>query len=166
MKKINKTALSAILAALATVIMYVGSIFGKIDIATAVAASLCVMIAQGELGYRRAIAVYLITAALSFVLVPSKTSTVLFAVMFGMYPVLKSYCEARFAKKTAYAVKYVYLNVAVGVLLVLAGVFSDVIPWWIYGAVALAANIMFPVYDFLLSRIMAVYYCRIRKNLF
>ena len=165
MKKIKKTAFSAILAALATVIICVGAVWGKIDIATAVAASLCVMIVQGEFGYRRALSVYLITSVLSFVLAPSKTPVVLFAVLFGLYPVVKCYCEARFEKKTAFTVKYVYLNATVAILLVLANLLSSVIPMWVYFAVVFGANVLLLVYDRVLSLIMTVYYTRIRRNM-
>ena len=165
MKGIKKTALSAILAALAVVILYAGSLFGKIDIATAAAASLCVMITSGEFGYKRAFAVYLVTAVLSLIIVPSKTAAILFTVFFGLYPIVKSYSEARFGKNISYAAKYIYLNLAMAVLFVLVCVFFKILPMLFYPVIILVVNVLLAVYDRVLTWIMSVYYRCIRTKL-
>ena len=164
MKRIKKTALSAILAALSVVLLYAGSLLGKIDIATAAVASVCVMITQCEFGYKRAIAVYLVTAVVSLVLVPSKTAPVLFTVLFGLYPVVKNYSESRFGKTAAYIIKYIYLNAAVAVLFVFVCITLAILPMLFYPIVILCANALLPVYDRLLSFGAAVYYNKVRTK--
>ncbi len=165
MKGVKKTALAAILAAIAVVIMYAGSLLGKIDIATAVIASLSVMITLGELGYGAAFAVYGVVSVLSFVLVPSKTPAVLFAVLFGLYPVVRGFAQSRFGMLSAYAVKYVYLNVMIALLLVITAVFFAKLPLWIVVLCFAAANLLLPIYDLALSSIMSLYYTRFRRKM-
>ena len=166
MKGVKKTALAAILAAIAVVIMYAGSLLGKIDIATAVAASLSVMIALGELGYGVAFTVYGTVSLLSLFLIPSKTPAVLFVVLFGLYPIIKTFAEGRKGKIKAYVIKYVYINAATALLFVITAVFFAKVPLWITAVCFCAVNLLLPVYDMVLSVLMSFYYTRIRPKRF
>ena len=164
MKGIKKTALTAMLSALSVVVMYAGSLLGKLDIATAVIASVCVMIALGEFGYKSAVGVYLITAVLSFVIVPAKTAVVLFIVLFGLYPIVKVFSSSRGRKVTEYVIKYCYLNISLVVLVVITTIFFAKLPVWIMLLVFAGANLLLPVYDFALDGLMFFYYNRIRQR--
>ena len=166
MKSVKKTALSALLTALAVTVMYMGSLLGKVDIATAFVSSVCVMICLGEMGYIRAVGVYAVTTVLSFVIVPSKTSVVLFAVLFGLYPIVKTVSESRFPYIMAYVVKYVYLNIALSVLFALASVLSAKIPIYIICAVFAVSNLVLPLYDALLKAVISFWYNGIRSKFF
>jgi len=165
MKGVKKTALAAILAAIAVVIMYAGSLLGKIDIATAVAASLSVMITLGELGYGVAFTVYGTVSLLSLFLIPSKTPAVLFVVLFGLYPIIKTFAEGRKGKIKAYVIKYVYINAATALLFVITEVFFAKLPLWIVVLCFAAANLLLPIYDLALSSIMSLYYTRFRRKM-
>ena len=166
MKSVKKTALSALLAALSVTVMYAGSMFGKIDIATAVISSVCVMICLGETGYLRAVGVYAVTTVLSFILVPAKTAVIMFAVLFGMYPVVKTFSESRLSKAWAYILKYIYLNISVIVLTIIASAFSAKIPWYAVCAVFVLSNLLLPVYDAALKIVISFWYAKIRPKSF
>lgn len=146
MKNTGKTAVSAMLCALAAVIMYAGSLFGKIDIAVAVIASVCVSLALVKFGYFRAFAVYGVSAFLALLLCPVKTVPVMFAAFFGYYPVLKMYAETKFSKVFSYVIKYVSLNVSLVLLVAMALRFAK-IHALVIAAVFAASNILLPVYD-------------------
>ncbi len=164
MKGVKKTALPAMLAALSVVIMYAGSMLGKMDIATAVISSLCVMIALGEFGYKSAVGVYLVTAVLSFVIVPAKTAVILFIVLFGLYPLVKFFSSTRGNKVNEYVIKYCYLNISLLILIVIVTVFFAKLPVWVTLLVFVGANLLLPVYDFTLDGLMAFYCNRIRRR--
>ena len=163
MRKNKKVALSAILSALATVIICAGSVLGTVDIAIAVAASVCVLICSCEFGYKNALLIYIVVSILAFVLAPSKISAVLFTCLFGMYPVVKNYSEARFGKLMSYIVKYIYLNVAMIVFIVFVKVFLSAMPILVYLVAVPVANVVLPLYDFLMSEMIGFYYKRIRQ---
>lgn len=164
MKSIKKSALTAMLSALSVVIMYAGSLLGKMDIATAVISSVCVMISLGEFGYLRAVCVYIITAVLSFVIVPAKTAVVLFIVLFGLYPIVKVFSSSRGRKVTEYVIKYCYLNISLVVLVVITTIFFAKLPILVMLLVFAGANLLLPVYDFALDGLMFFYYNRIRQR--
>ena len=164
MNSIKRTALSALLSALSVAVMYIGSMFGKMDMATAVVSSLCVMIALGEYGYKSAFGVYLVTAVLSFVIVPVKTAVILFVVLFGLYPLVKLFSASRGNKVAEYVIKYCYLNVSLVVLVVITVVFFVKLPVWVVALIFAGANLLLPVYDFALNGLMAFYCNRIRRG--
>ena len=163
MKRISKTALAGILCALAVVIMVVGSLFAKIDIATAVFSSVCIMLILNEAGYKYAIGAYLAVSIISFLIVPSKTPVALFLAFFGYYPILKQYTEQRFRRPVAYVLKYIVLNMAIAVLFVIANTMFAKIPLPVITIVFIGANLVLPIFDIALGIMMSFYYSRIRK---
>ena len=68
----KKLSFSAILSALAVIIMLLGSFIETLTLATAAVASVCVMIAVIELGKAYALLVYAVSSALAILLLPVK----------------------------------------------------------------------------------------------
>lgn len=162
MKRINETALCALLAALGTVLLYAGSIPGKLDIAAAVVSSVCVAVACLETGYRKALLVYAVISVISLLLLPQKTAGILFAVFFGYYPVVKTYTEWKMGVLKSYIVKYAFLNAAVILMLVAAQFFVKV-HIVICAAVLVLSNAVLPVYDLAVSKLIKTYEEKFRK---
>lgn len=86
------------LAALAFVLLALGSVFRVADITTSVLAGLCIFIV--ELKYRtfRALAVYLVTAVLAVLLLPVSRTVLIFVCFSGVYSALKRSVEIRFVR--------------------------------------------------------------------
>lgn len=164
MKKINKTAFSALLCALSVVILYCGSLFSKIDIASAVLASVCVSAVLAEFGYRRAFGAYAAASVLGLILVPSKTAPVLFAVFFGYYPILKIYAHSRFSSVGAWILKYAVLNAVFAVSAVFVTIFVMKIKLWVLILFFVLLNLIFPVLDFAYAAALRIYSEKIRSR--
>lgn len=164
MNNTKKLALSALLCALAVSVMYIGSQFGKIDVATALAASLCVAVGLCEYGYKNAICIYLVITFISFLLLPAKTPVVLFGAFLGYYPILKMYCEYNFSKIKAYAIKYAVLNFAVALVIIISTVFFVKLSFFIIVLFMLVINAVFPLLDMAMNMAIETYYQKIKKR--
>ena len=163
MKKINQTALCAVLAAAGVVLLYIGSLFGKIDLAAAVIASVAVAIAALETGYRRSLFVYATISLLSLLLLPQKTAAIVFSAFFGYYPVLKMWSEKHFGFMRSFFLKYLFLNAAVLSLLIAAALFVKV-HIVVMAAVWAASNLILPIYDMAVSSAWKKYEDRFNRK--
>ena len=81
-------ALSALSAALGTVLLYVSSILPSGRLTVLCVASLCTVVVQCTCGWKWALGSFAVTAALSLILLPGKAVAVLYAVLFGYYPLV------------------------------------------------------------------------------
>ncbi|MDE6922224.1 MAG: hypothetical protein K2P01_01595, partial [Oscillospiraceae bacterium] len=87
---------------------------------------------------------------------------------FGLYPMIKSAAEKPRKRLLEYAVKLVFFNGVFTVLYVtMMGTVLDTLPallgasrWGLY----LAANIVFVLYDYGFSRLIAVYLNRVQRT--
>ena len=146
MKKTKTLAASALISGLAVVIMYIGSLFGKIDLATAAVCSFSVMFLLGRYGYRYAFCAYIAVSVLALIMLPSKTAPALFAAFFGYYPIVKIYGETRLGKALSWVLKYIVLNLAVIVLVFICLKFIKLKPVIVLIIFA-AANLVLPFFD-------------------
>ena len=103
---------------------------------------------------------------LAFLLIPDKFCVLMFAVLFGLYPMVKSLIERLRRRPLEYVLKLVFFNLAFTVLYVvmknavlasLPEVFSVV--WVLY----LAGNVVFLLYDFGFSKLIGAYIARIQR---
>ena len=91
MKIAKKISFSAILVAVAVVILYFGSLIDVVTLSVAAVASFSVMIAVAELGYFTGLGVYAAASLLSLLLLPSKEAAVIFAAFFFFFSIFKSF---------------------------------------------------------------------------
>lgn len=167
MKKTKIIVLSALLSALASAILCLGSLLGDLDLTFAALASIPVFWAALELGLRSACSVWLITTAISFMLAPSKFAAAMFAVFVGIYPIIKLVSE-RHRPIISWSIKIISVNVATVALALLAKfVFfpgmKDAL--WVYLLMLLLANVATVLFDILLGRLAIIYFVKIRKKL-
>lgn len=163
----RKLTICAMLAALGVVFLWLGSIVEIVDISMAVLASLLCIFAVIEYGKSTPWMVFAVTAILSLILVPQKTPAVMYAVFFGYYPILKEKIE-RLPRVPAWLAKEAIFNVALVIMLVLsrALLFSgEAQTKWLYLAVALLAEAVFPLYDIALTRLISFYIYHLRTRL-
>lgn len=160
----KKLAFTAVLSALAVVILYVGALLDVLDLSSAAFASLCVLWLLCEFGTRFALLGYAIVSALSLLLLPSKTGALLFAVFLGYYPVLKYWIERKIPRFFQWWLKLAALNAAVvGMLFLVRYVMVD--PLWLEIATLVGCNISFVLLDILMDRLLRLYVRVWRKKL-
>ncbi len=167
MKKTKIIVLSALLSALASAILCLGSLLGDLDLTFAALASLPVFWAALELGMRSASSVWLITSAISFMLAPSKFAAAMFAVFVGIYPIIKLVSE-RYRPMISWSIKIISASVATVALTLLAKfVFFPGMKHalWVYLLMLLLANTATVLFDILLGRLAIIYFVKIRKKL-
>ncbi len=163
-----KVAYPAILAALALVLVYLGSIVPRGNIGIVAAAGVLMAGAVISVSIQAGFLCWGAVSILAFLLVPDKLCALMFAVLFGLYPMVKSIVEARrWPKALEIAVKLIFFNAALTVLwLVMGAALLASLPefmakgWWI---VYLIGNIVFLLYDFGFSGLIALYAARVDK---
>lgn len=163
----RKLTTCAMLAALGVVFLFLGTLMGgMLDISMAVVASLLCVFAVIEYGGSAPWLVFAVTGILSLILLPQKTPAVLYVLFFGYYPILKEKLEKR-SRSVAWILKEVIFHVALALMLFLAGktlFTSNASPLLLYAAFILLAEIVFPIYDIALTRLISLYLYRLRRR--
>ncbi len=158
-------ALCAVLAALGTVLLYLSGTLPTARLALVAAAGLLPAAAVLTAGLPAGFAVYAVTAALSLLLVPSKGSALVYAAIFGHYPMIKSLAERLPAKPLEWAVKLAVFNALLTVLVLAAGtmLFDFLAVDWAVWTVYLAGNAAFVIYDLGFSGLITLFISKFGK---
>jgi len=123
-----------------------------------------------ELGASWAWPVYFAASALSLLLAGDKEAVVLFILFFGYYPIIKSAIEKMKNRYLSYLLKFLVFNstmiVAFFLSIIVLGVpedsftvFGVYLPW----AFLAFGNLVFLIYDYAISNLVATYYRRFHK---
>ena len=153
------------MAALGVVLLTLGAFVEVLDLSMAAIASLTVVFAVIELRGKYPYLVYLTTATLSLLLLPSKTPALLYALFAGYYPMLKAVLEKRFSRPVSWLFKILVFNAALA-LIVLGSVkllwLGELVwqPWYVL--VFPLGTAVFCLYDVALTRLITVYLWRWR----
>lgn len=172
MKKTNKIAISALLAAFGVVILYLGALIDVIDLSAAILASFLILFCVAEMGYSVALSVWLVTALLSLLLLPNKAPALFYTALFGYMPVTKFLFE-RLGKRISWIPKLLLFNaaaVAVGYFgWELLGFTTEnrfgLSAGWMIAAYLVLANAVFIVCDILYTRLVWIYMKKIRNKI-
>ena len=162
----SKVAYPAVLGALALVLVYIGSIAPTGNWGIIAVAGLLPSAAVISVGLQAGFLCWACLSILAFLLIPDKFCVLMFAVLFGLYPMVKSLIERLRRRPLEYVLKLVFFNLAFTVLYVvmknavlasLPEVFSVV--WVLY----LVGNVVFLLYDFGFSKLIGAYIARIQR---
>lgn len=174
MKRRTKTlALCGVLAALAVALLFLGGALPFAAIACPVLASLVLIPVYAESGWKWGLAWYLTVALLGMLLAPDKEAAVLF-VFFGYYPMLRKWFGRLRSKTLKWAVKLLYVNLAVAAayaLMIFVLRMEAVAQEYaqtqriLLIALLLLANLSFVIYDLLIGRLEIYYHVRLRPKL-
>lgn len=164
-KKSKAVATSGVLAALAVVILLLGSLIELLDLSAAAMASLVIMVAVIDLGIGYAAGVYAVAAVLSVLLFP-KTATIVFAAFVGYYPIVKVYLDRIKPRLLQYTVKLVLFNTFLFAILWLVeqllGAGND---WSALGVpLYVLGNLTFLVFDLAIARLSLFYIHKIKRR--
>lgn len=104
---------------------------------------------------------------LGFFLIPDKACVLMYAAMFGLYPVVKSLAESLRRKGPEMICKLVFFNLSltaviwIAKLAILSGLPWDGIPIW---GLYVVSNLLFLAYDYGFSGLIAAYLSRMGKR--
>lgn len=174
-KQIRSLTLCSVLAALGVVMLYLGSLIEVMDLTTVFLASFLVVVVILELKAPWHFLLWAVTSLLSLLLLPNKFCAFEYAIFGGLYPILKFYYE-KCSRTLANVLKILSFNVlffvAVLVFIYLFGleevtlpVIGTATPVMYVAVMAVLANVVFVLYDILLTRFIIIYEQKYRKRL-
>lgn len=123
-----------------------------------------------EFGPKSAFTVYSAVSVLSFLLC-EKEAFLCYVLFFGYYPILKAYIERIKTKSVQWIVKIAEFTIAFAIEIwlgfVLFGIPIDDMEYGLYGIafMAVAFEVMFVLYDILLTRVITLYFAKYRVKL-
>lgn len=159
----------AVLSALALVLVYAGSVAPTGNWGFMAMAGLLPAAAVVSVGLKAGFLCWAAVSILAFLLVPDKFCVLLFGALFGLYPMVKSLIEQMRKKPIEYLLKLAFFNAAFTVIcLAMTTAVMSSLPsvlgsslWVLY----LVANVVFLVYDYGFSRLIAVYINRVQREI-
>ena len=162
-----RVAYPAVLGALALLLVYLGSIAPTGNWGIVAAAGLLPAAAVISVGLKAGLLCWAGVSILAFLLVPDKFCVLLFGALFGLYPMVKSLIEGLRRKALGYVLKLVFFNAAFTLIyLTMAGAVAESLPqalgssvWVLYAA----ANVVFLLYDYGFSKLIALYIARVQR---
>ena len=163
----GKVAYPAILSALALILVYLGSIAPTGSWGIVAAAGLLPAAAVISVSLSAGFLCWAAAAVLAFLMAPDKLCALLFGVLFGLYPMVKSLVERLRKKPLEYVLKLAFFNAAFTVVyLTMAAAVAASLPqalgssvWVLYAA----ANVVFLLYDYGFNKLIALYINRIQR---
>jgi hypothetical protein len=163
----RRLAVSAMLAALGVVLLWLGALVEVLDLSVAALASMLAVFAVIEMGRRYAVLVYVVTALLSLLLLPVKTSALVYAVFAGYYPVLKAVLEGKLPRLAAWCLKVAIFGAAVAAALFVSArvLLFDLSRLWANWWYLLLTVPVFLLYDVALTRLISAYIQKWRARL-
>ncbi len=174
-KKSKRIAVSALLAAISFVTLYMGALTGIFDLCAVVVGALCVTFAKLEMGKWYPHLIAAVTFFLSFLLLTDKLVAFEYLFLGGVYPILKYFSEnfqRRLGAVVGWAVKLIYFNAVLAVFFLLSEfVFISGEDTLFGGSALLVAmavlvlNAVFIFYDYAMTRFISYYVYFLRKKL-
>lgn len=160
-------ALPAVLGALSLVMLYGACILPTGLWGWVAVAGLGPLAAVASLGVKSGLLCWGGVSILALLLLPDKFCALLFAVLFGLYPVIKSGAERLKATVISCGCKLLFFNLALTVLLLTMGaLMTAALPqvlagrmWLLY----LMGNVVFLIYDYGLTKLVWFYLARVDR---
>lgn len=170
MRKSSKTALGGIIAALSLTLMLLSTVIPFLTYALPALAGIILMIMVIEIGRKWAFCAYAAISILSILILADKETAMMYVAFFGYYPIAKSIIEDKMNKTIGFIIKLAIFNIAI-VAAYLAIIYLFKIPVdgmedfgkWTVPILLLMGNIIFVLYDYVLSRLVFGYMTKIRK---
>ncbi|MCD8211449.1 MAG: hypothetical protein LUC17_00265 [Oscillospiraceae bacterium] len=165
-KTSSQVALGGVMAALALVLIYLASVIPTAQIGVAAVAGLCPLVVVVGASFPAGFLSYAASGILALLLVPSKSCAVMYAILLGLYPVLKGLIERLHNIVLELLIKLVYFNIVMTLM------------WFVFGAMVLpmlpellnvavwfyiVGNIVFLIYDYGVSKLITAFGPRIVK---
>lgn len=172
MRQSSKAALGGIVSALSVVIMLCTYISPFLVYTAPPFAGMLLILIINELGYKWAIGTYVCVSTLSVFLIADKESAVFYTMFFGYYPILSLFVGEKIKNKLLrFIIKLITFNLSCFFsIFICAYVFNvsyDDLTGeseWFVCIFVILMNVLFIVFNFLISRIQVIYVTRLRKK--
>lgn len=157
------------MVAMGVVFIAIGVLTQVMDLAISAFASLIMIFVCIEIGKPYNYLVWLATTLLTFVFFPHSLTFVTYFLVFGFFPILKSYIE-RLPRFAWIILKLVYINAVMVILIFVsefitgAKLFSEGLELWLKIAIYLLCNVAFIVYDMFLVVMIRYYLFKLRPR--
>lgn len=161
-----KVAYPAVLGALSLIFVYLGSVAPSGNWGFVALAGVFPAAAVISVGLKAGFLCWAGASVLAFILLPGKFCALLYGVLFGLYPMLKSLIEGLRKKVMGYILKLVFFNAAFTLIYaIMRAAVLDSLPELLHAgwAIYLVGNIVFLAYDFGFSKLIAFYIARIGR---
>ncbi len=164
-KAIRALTVGAMATALSVVLLYLSSVFPTLRLGMAAIAGLLPSVVVMAGGIGAGFASYAATTILAFLIVPNKGSVLVYGLLLGYYPMVKSLAERTGRRWLEWLIKLGVFNLALTAAVLLAGelLFSFIDIPWVEGVIYLVANIAFIFYDFGFSGLIILFNTRFGK---
>ncbi len=166
-KATNLLSLSAMYTAFSVIFIYLSSVIPYVRLSCLFLSSLFVAALMVERDLRYSVLTYIASLVLSVLIVPSLPYLLPYMLLFGHYGIGKYYIEKIDNKLVSYLLKDLYFTVFLTVCYFAAGgiLFTGILSGIDYWIILLISQIVFPVYDYLMSLLLDMYYRNIRKSI-
>ena len=163
----KKIVVAGVLAALSVIILYLGCAIEVLDLTMSAIVSLLVVVIVIEMGYKYAWLTYIATSILSIIILPQKSPAIFYACFMGFYPIIKSYLERINSALVRWIIKLVVGNAALALMFILMSLFlpDEFEGGWLMLVTYLLGVIAFLMYDVALSKLITLYFVRIRERI-
>lgn len=164
--KTRRLALCAVLSALGTAFLWMGSALDFLDLTFACAASLICVFAVIELRGSAPWLIYGVTAVLSLIVVPVKFTALEYIAFTGIYPIIKYHLERKVRQRVLlWFMKLVYAGVMLSLLLLAARLLLASATLPLLALTALLGMAAFVLYDIALTLFISLYFHKWRDKL-
>lgn len=167
-----KVALGGVTAALSILIMMLAGVTSTLVYAIPMFVGALLIVLVIETGKGFATAVYVAVSVISLLILGNKEPAVMYAAFFGYYPIIKSILENKLKPVLCWIIKFFVFNVAMiaaylAVTKIFMISFEDIKSFgeWALPLLLLAGNVVFVMYDVLLTRLVSIYFYRWQKYL-
>ncbi len=168
MSQTKKLTISAMMVALGTAVMALGAVIDMLDLTVCAFSSLLVVFVYLEIGSYYPWLVWICTTLATALLFPGSVMWVEYALIFGIYPLIKAYVE-RLPRWSWLIVKLVYINAVIWGIFCISELLLG-IPFFGEEGIVLAVvtyilmNVAFIAYDFFIVVMVRFYSVKIRPR--
>ncbi len=167
-----KIALGGVVAALSILFMLLAGVTSTLIYAIPMITGALLMMLVVEFGVGFAVAIYAAVSIISLLLLGNKEAAIMYVAFFGYYPIVKSIFEKHFKGITCWIIKYLIFNFAMILsYFVVTKIFMislediECISKLGLLLLLLAGNLLFAMYDVVLTRLVSIYLYRWRKHI-
>ena len=167
-----KVALGGVVAALSLLFMILAGVTSTLVYAIPMITGALLMMLVVEFGHGFAGLIYVAVSIISLLLLGNKEAAIMYVAFFGYYPIIKSILEKHIKGFVCWIVKYLIFNVAMVVsYFVITKIFmisfDDIESFGKFALplLLLAGNVLFVMYDVVLTRLVSIYLYRWRKSI-
>ncbi len=166
-----KVALGGVTAALSLILMIVAGVTTSLVYAIPMLTGAFLMAIVIEFGKGFAFLEYVAVSIISMLLLGNKEAAVMYVAFFGYYPIIKSFLEKHLKGFVCWIIKYLIFNVAMIVAYFIVSEifmisFEDIetLGKFALPLLLFIGNILFFMYDILLTRLVSIYIYKWRKS--